>query len=109
MRVCLPYRKDVRDACEMPERCRTAAILASFTPLATFRFQPSPTVAIHAINLSISNPSQFSALALTTITILDVGLGVGLGVARTHCAQVSQRWQPQRAAAATGAGGEATG
>ena len=87
--------------------------------LTVFRLQPLLTVAIHNINLGISNQLQFStSVSLgvdnsATVTILDISLGVGLGVARgvarRHCSQVSQRWQPQHAAAATGAGGEATG
>src|SRR5436853_3332121 len=61
----------------MHERCRTAAISAPFTPLATFRFQPLPAVAFLGVTLiSCSHhvTSQFSAFAsaLTGSALLGI-------------------------------------
>ena len=85
--LCHTFERAIHPS--MHERCRTAAISAPFTPLAAFRFQPLPTVAIHGINLGISihhSSRRLRGSALTTITILDVGLGVGL----ERCSQASQ-------------------
>src|SRR5947207_7994269 len=94
--------------------CRTAAISAPFTPLSTFRFQPLPAVATHGIDVDITFhyvTSQFSAFGRLGIARRSLALLAGLGVsrrhrcsqistftdlsvARRHCSQVSQRWQP---------------
>ena len=86
--------------------CRTAAISAPFTPLSTFRFQPLPAVATHAIDVDITFhyvTSQFSALAGSALLgvpwrCLAMSMLANLDVHRSqHCSQVSQRWQPHAA------------
>src|SRR5436853_2218718 len=96
-------------------------ISAPFTPPAAFRLQPLPAVATHSIDVDITFQyvtSQFSALAgsallgvpwrfsaISMLTYLDVHRSQRC---LQRCSQDSQRWQPQRAAAA-GAGGRAMG
>jgi hypothetical protein len=67
--------------------CRTAAISAPFTPLLTFRFQPLPTVAFHAIDVDITFhcvTSQFSAFGRLSIARRSLALLAGLGVSRQY-------------------------
>src|SRR5437016_12701823 len=118
----LPDKMKKRDACRVMSGsvsvcifcCRTAAISAPFTPLSTFRFQPLPAVAFLAIDVDITFhyvTSQFSAFGRLGIARRSLALLAGLGVsrrhrcsqistftdlsvARRHCSQVSQRWQP---------------
>jgi hypothetical protein len=98
--------KKEREKCVCIFCCKTAAISASFTPPATFRFQPLPAVAFLGIDVDITFhhiTSQFSALASALLGVVWC------------CSQISAllaALAATMAAAATGAdgaGGETMG
>jgi hypothetical protein len=81
-----------KEKCVCIFSCKTAAISASFTPPATFRFQSLPAVAFLGIDVDITFhhiTSQFSALAsallgviwcCSQISVLLANLGVARSV-----------------------------
>jgi hypothetical protein len=90
--------KKEKEKCVCLFCCKTAAISASFTPPATFRFQPLPAVAFLGIDVDITFhhiTSQFSALASALLADLGVARSVGShNVQQLQQAQMTQMAKP---------------